>query len=48
MVPRIVGVANNLKNIWNNLVGHEDEKIINIVPFISKATLDVIGLVGKF
>ena len=49
MVPTIINVTNKLNNALDDLIGDQDEKkIINVTSYISKATLDVIGLVGKF
>ena len=48
MVPTIINVTNKLNNVLNDLIGDQDEKrIININSYISNATLDIIGLVGK-
>nr|CAG8481544.1 9731_t:CDS:2 [Entrophospora candida] len=47
MVPTIINVTNKLNNVLNDVIGDQDEKLItNINSYISKATLDIIGLVG--
>jgi hypothetical protein len=46
MVPTFIRVANTLKGLLEDKVnlGGTD---INLTPYISRATLDVIGLVGE-
>ncbi|CAJ0864152.1 12954_t:CDS:10, partial [Entrophospora sp. SA101] len=47
MVPTIINVTNKLNDMLNDVIGNQDEKlIVNINSYISKATLDIIGLVG--
>ena len=45
MVPVFTRVASSLKGIIEDKID-EGESIITLTPYISKATLDVIGLVG--
>ncbi|CAJ0882160.1 14399_t:CDS:2, partial [Entrophospora sp. SA101] len=46
MVPTIINVTNKLNDMLNDVIGNQDEKlIVNINSYISKATLDIIGLV---
>jgi hypothetical protein len=46
MVPTFIRVAFTLKNLIEDKV-NLGESNINLTPYISKATLDVIGIVGK-
>jgi hypothetical protein len=46
MVPTFIQVAFTLKSLIEDKV-NLGESEINLTPHISKATLDVIGLVGK-
>jgi hypothetical protein len=46
MVPNFVRVAETLKGIIEDKVNKGESKII-LTNYISKATLDAIGLVGK-
>ena len=46
MVPTFIRVASTLKALIENKV-NLGESNINLTSYISKATLDVIGLVGK-
>ena len=46
MIPTFVQVASTLKDLIENKV-NLGESNINLTPYISKATLDVIGSVGK-
>ena len=44
MIPTIVSATLALKNLIEDKVNIESE--INLTPYLSKATLDIIGLVG--
>ena len=46
MVPAFVRVGSTLKGLIEDIVDKEDSKI-NLTPYMSKATLDAIGLVGE-
>ena len=46
MVPAFTRVALTLKGLIEDKV-NKGESRINLTPYISKATLDVIGLVGE-
>jgi hypothetical protein len=46
MVPSFVSVASTLKGLIEDKI-NLGETNINLTPYITKATLDVIGLVGK-
>ena len=46
MVPTLVRVGSTLKGLIEDIVDKEDSKI-NLTPYMSKATLDAIGLVGE-
>ena len=46
MVPTFTRIAFTLKDLIENKV-NLGESNINLTPYISKATLDVIGSVGK-
>ncbi|CAG8650425.1 4225_t:CDS:2, partial [Acaulospora colombiana] len=45
MVPTFAKVAHMLKDIWVKALNDEERKI-DIIPYLSKATLDIIGIVG--
>ncbi len=46
MIPTFVYVASTLKDLIEDEVNKGESKII-LTPYISRATLDIIGLVGK-
>jgi hypothetical protein len=46
MMPSFVRVASTLKGLIEDKI-NSGETNINLTPYISKATLDVIGLVGE-
>ena len=46
MVPTFIRVVSTLKGLIENKI-NLGESNINLTPYISKTTLDVIGLVGK-
>ncbi|KAF0509104.1 cytochrome P450 [Gigaspora margarita] len=46
MVPTIVRVAHQSKEMWKNQIGDNEEKRMIISSFLSKVTLDMIGFVG--
>jgi hypothetical protein len=46
MVPTFIRVANTLKGLLEDKV-NLGEADINLTPYISKATLDAIGLAGE-
>jgi hypothetical protein len=46
MVPTFIRVAVTLKNLIEDKV-NLGESEINLTPYLSNATLDVIGLVGE-
>lgn len=46
MVPSFVRIASTLKGLIEDKI-NSGETNINLTPYISKATLDVIGLVGE-
>jgi len=46
MVPSFVHVALTLKGLIEDKLNKGETKI-NLIPYFSKATLDIIGLVGK-
>ncbi|CAG8618806.1 394_t:CDS:2 [Acaulospora morrowiae] len=45
MIPSFAKVAHTLKDIWIEKLNNRED-IIDIVPYLSQATLDVIGIVG--
>ena len=47
MVPAFVKVAHIMKDLWIKEIGNNEKSQIDIMNYLSKATLDVIGLVGK-
>ncbi|CAG8646306.1 2032_t:CDS:2, partial [Cetraspora pellucida] len=46
MVPMCIQAAHQLKNYWMKQIADNKEERITITDFISKITLDIIGLVG--
>ena len=46
MIPTFIRVASTLKGLIGNDV-KQGKSDINLTPYISKTTLDIIGLVGK-
>jgi hypothetical protein len=46
MVPTFTRVSSNLKRLIEDKINSGESNII-LSPYISKATLDVIGLVGE-
>ncbi|PKK55515.1 cytochrome P450 [Rhizophagus irregularis] len=46
MVPTFIRVASTLKELIEDKI-NKGESEINLTPYISKATLDIIGLVGE-
>ena len=46
MVPNFIRVASTLKDTIKSKVDKEETKI-NLTSYISKTTLDIIGLVGE-
>lgn len=46
MVPRSIPIVMTLKGLIEDKI-NRGESNINLTPYISEATLDIIGLVGK-
>jgi hypothetical protein len=46
MVPSFIRVASTLKDLIEDKVDKGESRVL-ISPYLSKATLDIIGLVGK-
>lgn len=47
MVPTFARVTHIVKDLWIKEIGDNEKSQIDIMPHLSRATLDVIGLVGK-
>jgi hypothetical protein len=47
MVPTFAKVVHIMKDLWIKEIGDDEKSQIDIMPYLSKATLDVIGLVGN-
>lgn len=48
MIPTFSKVVHIMKDLWINEIGDNEKSQIDIMTYLSKATLDVIGLVGKY
>jgi hypothetical protein len=46
MVPTFIRVTSTLKGLIENEI-NQGKSNINLTPYISKSTLDIIGLVGE-
>jgi hypothetical protein len=47
MVPTFIRVTSTLKGLIENEINQGKSPNINLTPYISKTTLDIIGLVGE-
>ena len=47
MVPTFAKVAHIRKDLWIKEIGDNLKSQIDVLPYLSRATLDVIGLVGN-
>jgi hypothetical protein len=48
MIPTFAKVVHIMKDLWIKEIGDNEKSQIDIMTHLSKATLDVIGLVGKY